>query len=516
MTKYGYFRIFDIEDDKKSANIKAELVGNGVATNKIYRDICPKKVSNANNFKVLLSKLKQGDELYCPSLSLLAVDVIDLLNIIKILNNKDIRLIAYKDSFDSNVIFGDLLVYILQILENFSIECSKIEGKGKDSIQDEENRDKQEIILNRLNKLTEITEKILQTVGDKAQKDDKLQVLNDSTENKIIGDTKQVRENNISIDSETKQGEQERNIKGSDKEIEKNEKIEDKEEKEDIDEYEDVQDMEEVDEKEIIDENAVEEAIRKDLRKLAEEEEKTFEINTYKEKIREGYQEQEEQNEFRTTNKDKINCEDIFENSLDIKHRKPANMFNETDVPNIWNKQLSSNANLKASIDDISRLALGEGSAIILHTEEEAEASARIARERISKSKLKDRIPEGYIVATKKVREKDEGKVVKEVKEEKSEEKERVQEENIKQLTVKIKGVEYPIDAECSKYVKIIEKAEGTTEIERNALLLYLITNINSETLYGLGKGISKGRFYKLLDGLGIPRRGKIRIKKKD
>ena len=67
MTKYGYFRIFDIEDDKKSANIKAELVGNGVATNKIYIDICPKKVSNANNFKVLLSKLKQGDELYFPS-----------------------------------------------------------------------------------------------------------------------------------------------------------------------------------------------------------------------------------------------------------------------------------------------------------------------------------------------------------------------------------------------------------------------------------------------------------------
>lgn len=520
MIRYGYYRIFAGESDKETASIRTELIGNGVASNNIYKDVRPQEVNESDVFKKLLGKLKQGDELYCPSLSRLAVNTDDLLEVLRLLNSKDIRLVAYKDSFDSTAIFGDLMQYVLQIIKNFIIECRKEEVEDTVDIAEEQkqsNENKRYLFLvDKLDEITRLSKEILSNIEEpKVQKKGK-EVLKDNINKVSLIQAEQLTEKEKAEGEDKRYTVEELNdivkqqIEGIKKDV-----------KRAINSEEPV-DADGVELNEIRDEYAVEEAIKKDLRKLADEEDKTLETDKYKEKIREGYQEQEETEGKEIRVKDeKVSLRDMLDVASTVKHKTPANVFNETDIPHIWNKQLNDNATLRASIDDISRLALGEGSVLNMHTSEEEEASAKIARDRIERSQPKEWKPQirnkDEVLDESKergevkdgVRNQEETKRV-EKKVIVSEKKEQLKQDKVvEKKKSAVKSTDYAVNSDNKKYVELIENAKDTTEAEKEALKLYLLSSINSESLYGPNKGISKGRFYKLLDGLGIPRRSK-------
>jgi len=98
---------------------------------KVFRDKCSGKNADRPELKNMLSYVREGDTLIVESISRLARNVKDLLNIVDELNNKKVKFISLKENIDTETPTGRFMLSVfgsLAELERETIQARQAEG----------------------------------------------------------------------------------------------------------------------------------------------------------------------------------------------------------------------------------------------------------------------------------------------------------------------------------------------------------------------------------------------------
>ena len=499
MIKYGYFRWYKGEEEKKAEYMK-DMEKRGITFFDIYEDynIAPtdEKVG-LNRIFEMARESKESAEIYVPNIARLAFSIKEFKELRNLMKEKGISLVIGEEGNVTDGFNGKAWDLFLDVMERTIKGYKEIKETNKEKIISEEIVEMQKSVRLLYGRIEELKLEVEnQEIKGKAEEPKKV--------NKI--EHKEIEEKAKVIADEAKQALEK--VKNKTEESKKeNESVKDnvKVTKEEI---EIVKDKIEVPKNEL----------SKKVVKMSKDE-----INDELEEI-EG-------------SKDEINVieneEDkmIEETKSEVKHKAPPRTILMEEIPDSW-KVAAETGEIKAEIDDmLSMVEITEKKQEC--TDDEAERVRKV-KESNEMGRLMDLEQALYSEKLEEVQGNsdenvDYSKLLKEAREEaqilkdaltevKVEDKVKVEDSNdniAKQkndndcIYVELgKSVE-EIEKQ-QKYIEIIENA-SLTEAEKKVLMNYIFTNIPVDDLYGKGKtGISKIRMYALIDELGIPRRGKL------
>ena len=138
--KLYYARVSTEEqNEERQIKLAKEL---GINTEEIYIDKKSGKNTDREEFKKLMSFARKGDIIYTESISRIARNTKDLLNIIDDLSNRNIDFVSVKENLDTQTPQGKFMLTIFGALSEFEreqllqrqaegIEIAKAKGKYK-------------------------------------------------------------------------------------------------------------------------------------------------------------------------------------------------------------------------------------------------------------------------------------------------------------------------------------------------------------------------------------------------
>lgn len=116
--KLGYVRVSTVEQNESRQLETMKLYG----VEKIFSE----KISAKNNKRPKLNELldfaREGDTIYIHDFSRLARNTQDLLNIVELLNTKNIHIVSNKESIDTATPTGKLLLTVIAAINQFERE----------------------------------------------------------------------------------------------------------------------------------------------------------------------------------------------------------------------------------------------------------------------------------------------------------------------------------------------------------------------------------------------------------
>lgn len=127
-----YLRVSTIKQDTTRQDIQLDKIG--VKFDKEYIDKMTGKNKERPQLNKMLLELKQGDILYCESISRLGRSLKDLIDIIEQLVNKDVRVVIVKEGIDTHTSTYKLLLGIfgsVAEMERETIQERVIQGVEK-------------------------------------------------------------------------------------------------------------------------------------------------------------------------------------------------------------------------------------------------------------------------------------------------------------------------------------------------------------------------------------------------
>lgn len=138
MAKIGYVRVSTVEQNEERQVISLKEQG----VEKMFIDKLSGKDTKRPELQKMLEYVREGDELIVSEYSRLARSTLDLLNIIKELTEKDVRVISLKENFDTATPQGKLILTMFSALAEFErdvmlqrqregIAVAKAQGKYK-------------------------------------------------------------------------------------------------------------------------------------------------------------------------------------------------------------------------------------------------------------------------------------------------------------------------------------------------------------------------------------------------
>lgn len=119
--KLFYCRVSTAEQ-REDRQVKAAL-DLGIERENIYIDKQSGKNANREQLKALLTFCRKGDTVYCESISRIARNTKDLLNIVEELNRKQVDFVSLKESIDTSTPQGKFMLTVFGALAEMEREC---------------------------------------------------------------------------------------------------------------------------------------------------------------------------------------------------------------------------------------------------------------------------------------------------------------------------------------------------------------------------------------------------------
>ena len=119
--KLFYCRV-STEQQNEERQIKA-AIDLGIDRESIYIDKQSGKDTEREQLKALLSFCRKGDVVYCESISRIARNTKDLLNIVEELNQKQVDFVSLKENIDTSTPQGKFMVTVFGALAELEREC---------------------------------------------------------------------------------------------------------------------------------------------------------------------------------------------------------------------------------------------------------------------------------------------------------------------------------------------------------------------------------------------------------
>lgn len=119
--KLFYCRV-STEQQNEERQIQSAL-NMGIEKDNIYIDKQSGKDTEREQLKKLLSFCRKGDTIYCESISRIARNTKDLLNIIEELNEKQVDFVSLKENIDTSTPQGKFMLTVFGALATLEREC---------------------------------------------------------------------------------------------------------------------------------------------------------------------------------------------------------------------------------------------------------------------------------------------------------------------------------------------------------------------------------------------------------
>ena len=119
--KLFYCRV-STEQQNEERQIKA-AIDLGIDRESIYIDKQSGKDTEREQLKALLSFCRKGDIVYCESISRIARNTKDLLNIVEELNQKQVDFVSLKENIDTSTPQGKFMLTVFGALAELEREC---------------------------------------------------------------------------------------------------------------------------------------------------------------------------------------------------------------------------------------------------------------------------------------------------------------------------------------------------------------------------------------------------------
>ena len=119
--KLFYCRV-STSEQREDRQVKAAL-DLGIERENIYIDKQSGKNANREQLKALLTFCRKGDTVYCESISRIARNTKDLLNIVEELNRKQVDFVSLKESIDTSTPQGKFMLTVFGALAEMEREC---------------------------------------------------------------------------------------------------------------------------------------------------------------------------------------------------------------------------------------------------------------------------------------------------------------------------------------------------------------------------------------------------------
>ena len=131
---------------------RQQEIAKRINADKIFSEKVSGKNAERKQLKAMLEFVREGDIVYVESISRIARNTKDLLNIVETLTNKGVEFISDKEKIDTTTPQGKLVLTIFGALAEFEreqmlqrqaegIECAKNEGKYKGKPKTEYNKE---------------------------------------------------------------------------------------------------------------------------------------------------------------------------------------------------------------------------------------------------------------------------------------------------------------------------------------------------------------------------------------
>lgn len=108
------------QNEERQLKAAAEL---GIETYNIYIDKQSGKDRSRPQLKELLKFCRRGDTVYCESISRIARNTVDLLNIVEELTNKNVFFVSLKENIDTSTPQGKFMLTVFGALAELEREC---------------------------------------------------------------------------------------------------------------------------------------------------------------------------------------------------------------------------------------------------------------------------------------------------------------------------------------------------------------------------------------------------------
>ena len=113
--KIAYVRVSTVEQDDTRQKEAIKIY----SIDKYFIEKASAKDTNRPQLQLMLDFVREGDTVYIKDFSRLARSTKDLLNIVEILNSKDVKLISLKENLDSNTPTGKLMLTMIGAIYEF-------------------------------------------------------------------------------------------------------------------------------------------------------------------------------------------------------------------------------------------------------------------------------------------------------------------------------------------------------------------------------------------------------------
>ena len=127
----GYCRVSTIEQNEER-QIKA-LLSKGIEKENIYIDKQSGKDTNREGLKALISFCRKGDTVITESISRIARNTKDFLNIIETLKTKGVEFISLKESIDTTTATGQFMLTVFSAM--YQLERENILDRQREGVQ---------------------------------------------------------------------------------------------------------------------------------------------------------------------------------------------------------------------------------------------------------------------------------------------------------------------------------------------------------------------------------------------
>lgn len=130
MAKIGYIRV---STQEQNTGRQYELLKErGIKLDKVYEEHVSGKNTNRPQLQAMLDYVREGDTVYIESISRLARNTRDFLNIIESLQSKKVELVSLKESIDTSTPTGKFMLSVFAAL--YQLERENILERQKEGI----------------------------------------------------------------------------------------------------------------------------------------------------------------------------------------------------------------------------------------------------------------------------------------------------------------------------------------------------------------------------------------------
>lgn len=133
--KFGYVRVSTVKqkDGYSLDDQRSRLLDAGVEERNIFEDVGSGKDSNRNSFQDLLTRLRDGDEVYVVKLDRFGRNYSELISLVSEFKEKNIVLKSLNDGLDTSTQMGEAMLYMAGIFAE--MERSLIAERTKAGIK---------------------------------------------------------------------------------------------------------------------------------------------------------------------------------------------------------------------------------------------------------------------------------------------------------------------------------------------------------------------------------------------